>query len=474
MKPRSQDELSRQLSDYLDGSLNSEERSALEQYLAGHPEAAEELRDLRKIKHLLASKEKLPSDSYFWSRLSARMMAESEEESNLLPFPRKYIPLASAMGILAVVAVSLTVFLQREPILGYFSERSQAVKEAVETSLLKGSVLPLFAGIDNDKVLEFALSGTLPLDEKAETALRVDDQSDQGYHIEVGMTAENLPKPVTVKDLYQQVKATDQQVILIDSLLGVARARIVKGAFYAENNALAVDPGLTKLGKEVVSNIAAVLAPVQRQRFDRFLNERNASYAVAEGRIDAPVEPNLWQSHQIHPEQFVVITAESTAVVSLKLNIDSLVQSEVFQAQASLPQLQLRLENLMKARFRNMESRLRAVSSGSKVRTVDEEDFFKVEIPQGFFPAPESMGVWVRPRPTREKMFRWEFRGSPAVPFIDVEMNFKKMDSLVRSFNEEQLRNNPQLREMDSILRSRIERMRRVTPVIPGDTINRR
>jgi len=334
--------------------MNPEERTALEEFLSTHPEARDELRELRQIKHLLAAKKRLPHDPYFWSRLSARMNAENEEEHNLLPFPRKYVPLAGAMGILAVVAISMTIFLQRGPLFDYFSKKSQAVKEAVESGLLKGSVLPLFADIDNDKVLQFALFGTLPLDAKAETALRVDDQSEEGYHIEVGMTAENVPSAVTVKDLYQEVNPTKAQEVLIDSVLGAARVRIAQGVFYAENNALALDPRLTRLNKEVLSNIAAVLAPMQRQRFDRFLDKRNAAYTVAEGRFDAPVEPELWQTQKKHTSEFVVITAESTVVVSLALNIDSLTRPGIVRWPVIPPGFPSRLESLMKARFEHM------------------------------------------------------------------------------------------------------------------------
>ena len=466
MKQYSQEELSHRLSEYLDGTLDAPEQQALEEYLSAHAEAAKELRELRQVKHLLSAKKRVPPDPFFWSRLSARMESDAEEEQNLLPFPRKHVPLASAMAILAVVAVGVTVFLQRGAILEYVSQQSQAVKEVYESGILKGAVLPLFANIDNDKVLQYALFGTLPLDAKAETALRVDEQSEQGYHIEVGMTADRLPPSVTVSDLYDEVLPTKEQKKQIDFVLEEAKAKIAKGAFYAENNALAVDPQLTKLNRLVLSDIAAALAPVQRARFDRFLSKRNASYALAEGNMPPPETPKhpphaFQQSTGLH--EFVVMTADSTVVTRLALNIDSLVRFETSAVPMVASELSARLESLMKARFaRTSTARVRPVTPQPALRTTGEEDFFKVEISPRFFPDAESMRVWVTPRLKKEKMFRFEYRTESggvkvqsAPGAVSIEVNFGEMDSLMRALTKEQLKHIEQFRKADSVFRAR-------------------
>jgi len=487
MKQYSQEELSRWLSEYLDGSLDVGEQTMLEEYISAHPEAAKELRELRQIKHLLAAKKEVPPDPFFWSRLSARMDSDVEEERNLLPFSRKYVPLASAMGILAFVAIGVTVFLQREPILEYLSKQSQAVKEVYEGGILKGAVLPLFANIDNDKVLQYALFGTLPLDAKAETALRVDEQSEKGYHIEVGMTADRLPPPVTVKELYAEVLPTMQQRLQIDSVLDEAKAKIAKGAFYSENNALAVDPELTKLNRVVLSDIASVLAPVQRQRFDRFLNKRNSSYALTKENIPTPQAPRRLRSafpEQPNLHEFVVMTADSTVVTHLALNIDSLVRNQGIDVPMVASELPARLENLMKARYeRTAVARMRRAEPQRALRTTGEEDFFKVEIAPRFFPDPESMRVWVTPRLKKEKMFRFEFRvehrdvnvqSEPgAVSSVDVEFDFRGMDSLMRILTEEQLKHTEQFRRADSVFRARTRDHEQPGRVKKADTTGR-
>jgi hypothetical protein len=475
--------LSHLLSEYLDGALDPREKEKLEEYLSAHPEAEKELRDLRQIKHLVAAKERIAPDPYFWSRLSAHIESDAEEEQNLLPFPRKHVPLASAMAILAFVAVGLTIFLQREPILDYLSRQSQAVKEVYESNILKGAVFPLFANIDNDRVLQYALFGTLPLDAKAETALRVDEKSEQGYHIEVGMTADRLPPPVTVKDMYKEVLPTKEQRAQIDMVLDDARARIAKGAFYSENNALAVDPELTKLNRVVLTNIAAALAPIQRERFDRFLTKKNASYVLAEGRIPHEAErkhfPRAFDKRK-GGHEFVVMTEDSTIVTHLSLNVDSLLQSVLPAAPVVATELSARLEHLMKARFEhNVAARVRSVVPEAPVRTTGEEDFFRVEVSPRIFTDAESMHVWVTPRLKKEKMFRFEYRvqsgGVRVESGSDFEMEFNvgQMDSLMRALTREQLRNSEQFRKADSVFRSRTRVYSRPGRIRSADTTER-
>ncbi len=479
----STEELNRRLSEYLDGALSAEEMEMLEDHLASHPEAKEQLRQLRQLKHLVAAGPKLPPDPHFWTRLSAQMKARDEEEENLLPFSRKYIPLASAMGILAIVAVGITAYLQRDSLFRYVTERSQAVKEVYENGILQGTVLPLFANIDNDKVLQFALFGTLPLDAKAETALRVDDQSEQGYHLEVGMTADRVQAAVTVADLYKEVQPTRHQVLMIDSVLHDARGRIAKGAFYGENNALAIDPQLTKLNREVLSNIASVLAPVQRKRFNGFLKTHNATYTIAQERFQSPVEQvSAWSGHARHKTiQYVVITADSTIVAPLALNIDSLIQPHAAVLAGAVAELPARLENLMRVRHeRTTVERSRPSAPPPPLQTVSEEDFLKIEIAPQFFPSEETMRVWVTPRVRKEKMFRFEFRTPEGgvrveevpgeISAFDVEMDFRGMDSLMKTLTQEQIRHNAQFRKIDSLARARVQRNARERRPVIVDT----
>ena len=487
MKTYSSEQLSEMLSLYLDGRLSGEELAECEEYLAAHPEARRELDELRRMKHLLAARPGVSPDPYFWTRFEATLESSKEEDENLLPFPRKYVPLASALSIMAFVAIGVTLFLQRGPLMQYLSERSQEVKKAYEANILKGSVMPLFNNIDNDKVLQFALFGTLPLDAKAETALRVDENSKKGYRIEVGMTAKKKTPPVTVHELYSAVRPTRAQEQLIDSVLQEARARIEKGAFYAENNALAIDPALTKLNRAVLSNIAAVLAPVQRVRFDRFLNKQNASFAVAANEVQAPAEAELemremQRSHRSN--RYIVVTPDSLMVTPLELNIDSLVRMAPPWVDAPMaPELSMRLERLMRSHFeRRVVQTSQSQDAKLPIRMENEENFFKIEFGAQLVPTGTgSVRVWVTPRPRREQTFRFESRSSagvnvvspPNVPQVHVEVDFGEIDSMMKMIQQQRVRNERQFKQLDSILRARASKRMNAPRPVP-DSVQKR
>lgn len=380
------EQLSSLLSAYVDGALEAEKVTEVEAYLLSHPDATKELQELRRMKSLLASKKPAVPNPYFWTRLTAEMESRKKEEENLLPFPQKYMPAAAVLGIVAVLAVGVAVFQQRGPILDYFSRTSQQVQEAYEAGLLRGSILPLFSNVGKDQVLQFALFGTLPLDAKAETALRVDEGSEQGYRIDVGMTADQKPPTVTVEDFMKQIRPTTVEAVMIDSVLEDARQRIESSAFYGENNALAIDPELTRLNKVVISNIAAVLAPMQRKRFDRFLHERNATYSVTAAQMRAPMtkEPRFREFPPTQHRDYIVVTAESLTLAPLNIDFEHIARKmEANETMpATPPEFHRRFEKLMSPRMR---PRVVVQTPGmrDRMRITGDQDFFQIHFLPG-------------------------------------------------------------------------------------------
>lgn len=326
MKPLSRRELSDKLSLYIDNELHEVERRELEEYLATHPEAAEELRQLQLLRQRLQSKPRLPADSAFWHRLSVAIDALKDEEHNLLPFPRRYLPAATVVGVLSMIAVGIILVQQRQPILDFLSQKTEEVHQLYEGSLLKGTIIPLLSDIDKDKVLQFALFGTLPLDEQSETALRVDETAEKGYRLEVGKPLEKKIPALTVKEFYDEIRPTPVQEKMIDSLLRLTKQQLEVSVFVAENQAMAISPDLPQLGRVTISSIAACLEPQQRIRFEKFLQLRNAPYTVDPAKVRAQKVERIFE--KLHkpprPEQFVILTPETLVVHTLDINIDSL------------------------------------------------------------------------------------------------------------------------------------------------------
>jgi hypothetical protein len=464
MKPLSQREVSLLLSLAVDGALDEGQKRQLEEVLTRHPAIAKELQERKALKDLLAARRTVAPDPYFWTRLSQALEAQQQEEKNLLPFPRKYLPIASVVGVLAFVALGVTLFIQREPLMQYLSEKSAAVQEAYESGILKGSVMPLFANIGNDDVLQYALFGTLRLDKESETALRVDEGSAEGYRIEVGLTGEQATPTVTVDDLYEELRPSVVQAVLIDSVLGEARKQIEQAVFYSENNALAIDPELTRLNRMVLTRIAAVLAPAQRDRFDKFLQTRNASYAIAEGDVPmppaTPIPPGVGPGH---PKDFIVITPDSFIVAELDFDVDSIMLPGTM-IRSRFPDMQRKLEMLVRSRAeRPLSVHQSRKKTRSPVRVVGEADLIKIEMDAEFMTKEaEQVRVVVQPRGQRDKFFRFEYRSgvegvipreSPGPP-----AGLRgQLDSMMRQMQLEQAAQMHELMKMDSVFKQKTQ-----------------
>jgi hypothetical protein len=314
VKKLSQDHISVLLGQYLDGVLPDAEQRQVEQLLSTDENVRREFEQLKRMKQLLLESRKIEPNIGFWTRLSTRIEQSTDEES-LLPFPRKYIPLATISGVLGVLLIGTVIFQNRMSLFHFVSEKTQIVQTAYEEGILKGSILPLFAHVTDNQVLQFSLLGVLPLDARAETALRVDQDPTKGYQIKLGKAPKKESTPLTVGDFYAEIDANQLQRKVIDSLFGLARRRIETSVLLSENNSVAIDPGLAQLNREMVTNIAACLEPRQRIRFGRFLDKKEAPYTFISKKF-VPVNPEtlfVEMSRAHRPDKFLVFTSDSVS-----------------------------------------------------------------------------------------------------------------------------------------------------------------
>ncbi len=437
MNRMTEQERSYKLSLYIDGNLPEPEAKEFEHYLEEHPDAAKELRELRAMKQMLQDKAKLPVSIGFWTRLSVALDRLKAEEHNLLPFPKRFVPLAAALGIVSMVAVGVILFREREPLLEYLSEKTEQVQQVYEGSLLKGAITPLLANIDKDRVLQFALFGTLSLDDKSETALRVDETAQQGYRIEVGKPAEKKIPALTVKEFYDEIKPTLKQEQVIDSLLRLTKKQLESSVLVAENQALAINPSLPELGRVTVSSIAASLEPHQRVRFERFLHARNAPYAVVASQSKAAQPHDVFVKLQnpTRPGRFVILTPETLVVHQLEIDIDSL-REEIHR---TIPPINVRIDfDRFAQQFRRLKPDQGLVVVGTQpMRVKRNEGSFSIEYETKSEEQPMADDIIrsVRPRSPRPNIYFFQHQ----IPFVDeLMMNDsivpfgERMDSMIR------------------------------------------
>jgi hypothetical protein len=480
MKQYSQNQISQLLSQYLDGISSEEERKEIEGLIASDAKIKAQFDQLNRMHDLLAGKKKIEPNVAFWTRLSASLPDEREEE-NLLPFPRQHIPTAAIAGIIGIVLIGVVIFQNRMPLFHYVTEKSQMVQSAYEQGILKGSILPLLSHIDENQVLQFSLLGILPLDAKAETALKVEQGSSNGYQIKLGKTTTKEAKPLLVKDFYAQIQATNTQRKVIDSLVGLARKRIETSVLVSENQGVAIDPELAQLNRVMVTNIAASLEPVQRIRFGKFLEKRNAPYTFISRKF-VPVNPEsifVQMGHFPHPDRFVVMTADTVAYARVETGMIRAAEhsAEVQSKSRGMVERNLAMTQKVIRQFADRELRRPPAPKDPSMpfnvwvdaNTVGIQFQREMDIPRwepkqpGVIPFPRHSGRYTVTVPSGT--FEFVYRGD------SVSTNEMMIDSaMVRFFNMD----NPSLhnlRAMDSIFSGLSSRFRMQPGHIPMDSI---
>ena len=442
MKPQTKSERSRILSSYLDRELDETQTREVEVLLSGDAEARKELEQLRVLKNLLASKKALPPSVGFWTRFSIELENRKREEENLLPFPRKYLPLISVGTAVALLVIGVVLFQQRATVVDYVSRQSERVQKAVEDNVLKGSLMPLFTHIDKNQALQFAMFGTLPLDAKAETELRVNEDSLRVYSIDLDKKGERRTPAVTVKEFVDEVQPSYGQLQIIDSLLDLGREKLAGSVLVAGDRAMAVNPELSRLNRVMLSGIAAALEPYQRARFDRFLQARRAPYMLAGGRRGPETRERILHTMRTPetPGEFLVLSPETLLVSRISIDFDSLRRHTREMAQVETT-VAVHMNNfLRKMTDRDLAMNEQVNAPHPKVRVHGEGNAFTIQISRGGEGTPPiPPETWVRPRMpiqvgsagNRSRSERFE------LPFIvdDSSMFFNfDMDSLMILF----------------------------------------
>ena len=444
MKSWSREEISEMLSLYIDGELDEQRARELEEHLANDPETAKELRELRAMKGLLATKKRLPETIGFWTRLSGRLERKQKEQENLLPFPRKYLPIVVSAGALAVLVVGLLIFQQRSSVMQYVSRQSERVQKAMGENLLTGSILPLFSNVDRNQVLQFALFGTLPLDAKSETSLRVDENAERGYTIDVGKKAAEAASPITVDEFVQQVKPTRAQRQVIDSVLDLGRERIERSAFLAEDRGIVIDPNLPQFNRVMLSSITASLESAQRVRLQRFLEKRKARYTIEQlyGKAEPPerIYRDIPPPHR--NERFLVVTPDTMALSRLHFDMDSL-QRRFRREVEHQRQVSLNVGSFIR-RFAEREAAVKKRFSFTTdpIRVVGDSDVLSIEIgtsweglqspPREWMVKPVARMPRGVPRPPNGPSINLHFGGSDSTFYFNLDLD----SLLIRMHNE--------------------------------------
>lgn len=372
-------ELEQIISLYLDGELEPDEAKKFEEYLTAYPSVARDVEILRAVKKTLHAKEKLPANNWFWLRLSNSVESKTSHTSlrQLLSRPALTLTIAGVF----IVLVSSVIYLKDAPLFHqFFLEK----KTQVQSSLMSGNILPLFSNLNNDDVLNFALFGTIPLDSAHHTALQVKNSEKNGSQIEIVRKESGSVKPtVRVSDFCTEVGILKPQQEIIDSILGSYKERLLASVLVSENKEIAIHEQLVNLNRAMVSTIAASLEPLQRTKFQRFLEKREAPYALV--AVNAPkMKPEILLStipKITRSNKYVVISKDTIGIAEMRMNIDSLRQNVLRRASHPHPvATKHMIQELAELERQFSNTVVVAGSNSHRVRVFTDNNAFKIDL----------------------------------------------------------------------------------------------
>jgi hypothetical protein len=185
---RNQSRTSLLISLYLDDRLDSFQRQQLELRMARNEHLRRELEELRRMRDFLAAREPIPVNPFLPEKIMNRIKQEDGVQNAFSPLPRRYMPAMTGAFALLLLAAMAFAWIQRDQLLRYLGNTGSQMQSAYEDTILKGWIMPLFQRTDEDQVLQFAMFGTLPLDENDGTLLRVDENAERGYQVQLAST----------------------------------------------------------------------------------------------------------------------------------------------------------------------------------------------------------------------------------------------------------------------------------------------
>jgi hypothetical protein len=331
----------------LDGALEPEETRRMEALLRAQPERAADLDALHRARLLLRARRPLAENPGFSLALEERLRRET---SGAPPTPRHTTRLALALGGVAALTLIVFALVQHKDLERYLSRKTEQAQLAYEQTLKSEWIMPLFQKTSKDNVLEFAMFGTLPLDDGSKTVIHVDNTQKQGYRIELGKKDTPVACKVTAEDLYREVRATPVQRSILDTLFLFAQRQLEEAVLMDDEEGMVVDPGIGRLNTTLLSGIAQTLEPAQRVRLEQYLQKNAAVYTLAASPPIPPTPPAEVYDRlrrQTRTRTFVMLNGENTRLASLNMDLDS-IRMRMTLAPEAVPSLAVRLQEIRK------------------------------------------------------------------------------------------------------------------------------
>lgn len=310
------------LQQYIDGELSEQDALTVSNRVATDEVWKAAYDEALYLRDLLQSRSLPEPDRMFWQRLSLKLAEPNEAENHDESLLHHLSPAAIVATIVVFIGVGAFAYFFGGDLYRFVRQNSEQAQLAYEEGLREW-IMPLFEKTDKDKVLEFAMFGTLPLDEEKGTVLRLDTTTVEGFRIELARAPKAQPK-IQLDDLYGEVRATKEQQSTIDTLMRCAQKEIESAFLVAHDKSLAISSELPSIHERLLSGVVSTLDPQQRKLLARYLDARNTAFTF----IASPAEPAAPPSAILRRVQtprpvneYVVFSMDSTRKKKIELDV---------------------------------------------------------------------------------------------------------------------------------------------------------
>ncbi len=276
------------ISSYIDGTCKADEKEFVEKELLTQPQWKEYYRDLMRIRSGLQSIRHPFPQKNLWPAI-IQNLTDRETGNTERPevIPRRLVPVATVLAMLVVGFGSFTAVRNWNSISEYFSEKRALVEDIYDQGIIEGALRPLFTGLTNDDMLQFALSGTLTIPEAGGHALHIDSDSPEQYDLEITDSIGTDRTP-SFAEFTRDLDLSDLQKNKIDSVFAIFRDRIAQSAFIVEDREMMVSPDIVGLDKFILASVAHELKPAQRDKFNTILFSFNPELHIPSQEVPLP------------------------------------------------------------------------------------------------------------------------------------------------------------------------------------------
>lgn len=310
------------LQQYIDGELSEQDAHSVSNRVATDEVWKAAFDEALRLREILQLRSLPEPDRTFWQRLSLKLAESNGAENHDESLLHHLSPAAIVATIVVFIGVGAFAYFFGGDLYRFVQQNSEQAQLAYEEGLREW-IMPLFEKTDKDEVLEFAMFGTLPLDEEKGTVLRLDTTTVEGFRIELARAPKAQPK-IQLDDLYGEVRATKEQQSTIDTLMRFAQKEIESAFLVAHDKSLAICSELPSIHERLLSGVVSTLDPQQRKLLARYLDTRNTTFTFIASPAEPAAPPSAVLKRVQSPRpvnEYVVFSMDSTRKKKIELDV---------------------------------------------------------------------------------------------------------------------------------------------------------